>query len=130
MDRSLAGTLEPEFAGLQAGKRRKALAQGVQTHQLGLHLAELHRHGVEIFPEKFLGLAPLGLLGRPHQGIQEGKLELASVAYRDPEQTERKAENQHPGEHHCGDQVPIGQGQGLRPAQPARNKNNMHAAFP
>src|SRR2546427_3378284 len=50
------------------------------------------------------------------------------MAYGDPEQSKRKAEHQQCHEYDAGNQVPVGQGQGPRLGQLARDKNNMHAA--
>src|SRR6266513_830265 len=50
------------------------------------------------------------------------------MTHRDPEEPEREAEYEQRHEHGAGKQVPVGQGPGPRLGQPARNKNNMHAA--
>src|SRR2546427_12128462 len=83
--------------------------------KLGLHLAELDRHGVQVFPQEFFSLASLRFLRRQNQRIEQRKLELGGMAYGDPEQSKRKAEHQQCHEYDAGNQVPVGQGQGPRP---------------
>src|SRR6266487_2806542 len=120
--------VEPKYPGLQARKGRQAFAERVQAHELGLHLAELHRHGVQIFSQEFFRFAPLRFLRRRNQRVEQRELDLVGMAHRDPEEPEREAEYEQCHEYDAGNQVPVGQGQGPRLGQLARDENNMHAA--
>jgi hypothetical protein len=115
---------------LDAGELPQALAEGIEAHQLGLQLAQAHRHGVEVLAQELLRLLSLLLAHAHQQALQEGQAHLRGVAH--GEVGKQRGYGQH-GQHEAGHrqrQVAGGDRNGPGGCQSVGDENNMHAVPP
>ncbi len=107
------GAAEPGGLGeaeiLDAGKRGKALAQGVETRQLRLHLAELHRHRVEVLLHEGARAFGFRLLRGKDESLQRREGHFGRIAQSEPVQPGRCAQHHGEREQRAPDQVTQGQ---------------------
>jgi hypothetical protein len=61
-----------EILGFDARHASQTLADRVETKQLGLHLAEFDRHGVEVFPHEVLGSLCFFRIHRRNRSCRNG----------------------------------------------------------
>ncbi len=124
----MSSTRQRSLRQFHAGHRRQTLAHQVQTCQLGLHLAQTHGHGIEVFTQVFLVALALGSLGRRQQFLRKRQRPAGRMAH--GKIRECRARQQYQTYEQRGKQqyMTTAQGDTLRRCQSIRDKNDMHGA--
>ena len=85
------GLGEAELLRANAGERGEPLAERIQARELRLHLAELHRHGVQVLLHEGAATLGFGFLRRQHELLQHRDTDLGGIAQREPVQGDGRA---------------------------------------
>src|SRR5688572_11834956 len=95
-----------ELLRANAGERRQALAEGVHAREVGLHLAQLHRHRIQVLLQEHALALGFGFLGGGNQLLQHRQAHLGGIAQRQPVERGGRAEQQHERQQPRADEVP------------------------
>jgi hypothetical protein len=111
---------------LDARELGQSAAERVELDELGLHLAELDRHGIDVLPHELLAARDFFVARSRYQFIDEWKFPLARVLERDERKRRREGKNEEgKGEQRTGE-MPRADGDRSGGCKTVGNKNNLH----